>query len=138
MIRFVLFSFLICTIFSCGYFKEKEPSIEYLAGKVWVLTSIGNIPVTRDAKTTIAFSENNQISGNAGCNQYFGTFDLSEGSFSVSGIGSTRKMCPENVMTQEQNYLITLEGANSIKLFGDNLVINSDEVFQKLKFTSQN
>ena len=130
-------SILFFTVFSCGSFKEKDPTIENLTGKVWVLTNIGGLSASKGVKTTLEFSEDNQISGNAGCNQYFGSFELNEVSFTVSGIGSTRRMCPENVMTQEQNYIITLEGANSIKMFGGNLVVYSDEVFQKLKFTPQ-
>ena len=137
MTRFIVCSFLLLAVLSCGFFEEKDPTVEYLTGKVWVLRNIGSLPAVKGFKTTIAFSEDNQISGNAGCNQYFGSYELSEESFNVSGIGSTKKMCPENIMTQEDNFLITLEGANSVKLFGDNLVIYSDEVFQKLKFSPQ-
>ena len=41
-------------------------------------------------------------------------------------------------MDQEANYIITLEGAESIQIFGDNLVIKSgDAILNKLKFTKQ-
>ena len=137
MIRLILSSFLIATIFSCGSFTEKTPTVDDLAGKTWVLTNIGNLSASKEVKTTIQFSEDNQVSGNAGCNSYFGSYELVDGSFTVSAIGSTKKMCPENVMSQEDNFIVTLDGANSIKMFGDNLVIYSDEVYQKLKFRSQ-
>ena len=137
MIRFILISFLALSVFSCGSFKEKTPTVDNLVGKTWVLTNIGSLSTSRDVQTTLEFSEDNQLSGSGGCNRYFGSYELNEGSFSVSGIGSTRKMCPENAMTQEQNYILTLEGANAIKMFGDNLVIYSGEVFQKLKFSPQ-
>jgi len=137
MMREILISALIAAVFSCGSFREKDPTVEHLSGKIWVLKNIGNLPADRDVQTTLSFNEDNQISGNAGCNQYFGTYEMSEGSFTVSGIGSTKKMCPENVMTQEDNFIFTLEGANSLKMFGENLVIYSDEAYQKLKFSPQ-
>ena len=137
MTRLILFSILLFSVFSCGSFKEKTPTMDDLIGGTWVLTNIGSLSTSKDVQTTITFGEDNQISGSTGCNRYFGSFELNEGSFSVSGIGSTRKMCPEKAMTQEQNFILTLEGANSIKMFGDNLVIYSDEIFQKLKFSPQ-
>ncbi|MGI9533706.1 MAG: META domain-containing protein [Thermodesulfobacteriota bacterium] len=136
MIRLILFSVLILSVFSCSSFTEKTPTVDDISGKTWVLTYIGSLVASKEVKTTIEFSQDNQISGNAGCNSYFGSYELVDGSFTVSAIGSTKKMCPENIMTQEDNFLITLDGAISAKMFGDNLVIYSDEIFQKLKFTS--
>ena len=137
MIRFIVFSALFITLFSCDSFTQKDPSVEYLTGKIWVLTNIGNIRSDTTVQTTLSFNEDNQISGSAGCNQYFGSYELKEGSFTVTGIGATKKMCAENVMTQEDNFLTTLDAANSMKLFGSNLVIYSDEVIDKLKFKQQ-
>ena len=76
MIRVIFFSALLITFFSCDSFTEKDPSIDYLTGKIWVLTNIGNTPTDAKVNTTLAFNENNQISGSAGCNQYFGSYEL--------------------------------------------------------------
>ena len=137
MVRYILVSVLIFTVFSCGSFKEKTPTMDDISGKIWVLTNIGNTPTAKGVQTTLTFSSDNQFSGNAGCNQYFGTFELNDGEFSVSDIGSTRKICPDDAQDQEDNYLITLGSAHSMKMFGGNLVIYSNEIFQKLKFTQQ-
>ena len=91
MIRLILYLFIVVAVFSCGSFTEKTPSVDDLAGKTWVLTNIGNLSVSKDVTTTIEFSEDNQISGNAGCNSYFGSYELVDGSFTVSAIGSTKK-----------------------------------------------
>ena len=100
-----------------------------ITGTQWVLADdITNRP-------TLVI-EQNRISGNAGCNNYFSeaTIDTSAGNFSAKNIGSTRKMC--NNMITETAYLEVLPKVNkyvvtesTLELYKDNLLL--------LKFTKQ-
>ena len=82
----------------------------------------GNVP-------TLKF-ESGRISGNAGCNTYFGeaVLDASTGTFKAGEIASTKKMCPN--MSVEQNFLKMLSEANRyvvngsvLELYKDNLLL---------------
>ena len=138
MIRYALLAVAVIIIYSCGSFEGKPPTYEDLSGKEWLLTKMGSYSINKDIATTLKFAYEDQVIGNAGCNDYEGYFRIGEdGSLSISDVSSTRKMCGQHVMDQEDNYLLTLEGATSVKLHGDNLVIMSDELFQRLKFTLQ-
>ncbi len=83
-------------------------------------------------KPTLVF-ESNRVSGNAGCNNYFGDFiSTSAGKFSVSNIGSTKKACPE--LSAETTYLNILQKANNYVATSTSLELYQDKLLL-LKFT---
>lgn len=100
-----------------------------ITGTQWVLADdLANKP-------TLVI-EQNKISGNAGCNNYFSdiTIDTSAGNFIAKNIGSTRKLCKN--MTSETSYLSVLQEVNkyvvtesTLELYKDNLLL--------LKFNKQ-
>lgn len=78
--------------------------------------------------------ENGKISGNAGCNNYFGqlSLDPTAGNFNADKIGSTRMACDN--LASEKNFLDMLDEAdkyvvtdNTLELYKGNLLL--------LKFT---
>lgn len=80
--------------------------------------------------------ENNKVSGNAGCNTFFGNllFDTTAGNFSARQIATTRMAC-EN-MDSEANYIKMLNETdkyvvsdNTLELYKGNLLL--------LKFNKQ-
>ena len=135
MKKILLFVIAVLPLLSCGSFTPKDPEVEDLMGKTWILTNIGSIPAQKGVEVSLVFVSENELSGYTGCNEYNSDYSFNAGSFSVSGITASTDSCAESVMDQEANYIITLEGAESVKLYGKNLVINSNEIFQKLKFS---
>ena len=74
--------------------------------------------------------EANKISGNGGCNNYFGTLatDVSTGSFVASQMGSTRMACDN--LSSEQNYFQMLSkvtkyvsSGNTLELYQGGLLL---------------
>ena len=58
-----------------------------------------------------------QINGDAGCNSYFGGYNVALFDLTFSGMGSTKKMCqPDSVMKTEQEYLSALSNVGSYSL----------------------
>lgn len=118
MKKFVLGLATVAVMASCGAVGNtakvgtQQVSIN---GSQWTLSD----PV--QGKTPTLVIENGKISGNAGCNNYFGTLslDASGGNFSATNIGSTRMMC-ENIPT-ETRFLKTLEQADKYVVNGDKL-----------------
>ena len=138
MIRITICLFLFISLVSCDSYKGKNATEEDLVGSTWSLSNIGSLSAQRGVEVTLEFDSDNTFSGYSGCNNYELGYSLIGENFSVSGITASTDSCAESVMNQEVNYIITLEGAESIKLYGDNLVIKSnDTIFNKLKFTKQ-
>ena len=65
---------------------------------------IGDEPVVGRTPLSLTFSED-RVYGNAGCNHWFATYQRNGQQIRFSNIGSTRKMCPELIMKQEQHFL---------------------------------
>jgi heat shock protein HslJ len=58
-----------------------------------------------DSKINLQLSDDNKVSGNAGCNSYFGTAVLDDETVKFSEIGSTKMACVGAVMTAESDFL---------------------------------
>jgi len=103
-----------------------------LEGTAWVLESYGepgNLKaVIADTEITAEFvSDEETVKGSAGCNSYFGSYELKGSQLSIPGpIGATEMYCmePEGVMDQEQEFLAVLQLAESYEIDGEELKIN--------------
>ena len=76
-----------------------------LDGTSWELASLAGMPLVDGSRITLSF-EDGEISGNAGCNSYFGEYTLSVGGLQVGAVSITEMAClsPEGVMEQETTY----------------------------------
>ena len=90
----------------------------------WYLDSQGKqTKVLAGTEITAEFKDGN-LAGNAGCNNYFGTYQVDGNTLKVSGIGSTMMACLETgVMEQEQAYLAALEQSATFQAQADSLQI---------------
>ncbi len=96
-----------------------------LEGTLWKLDSYLNsqgesVGVLPDTEVTIEFKDG-QIGGSAGCNTYFGSYEVEGDSLTIGPIGVTEMFCvaPENVMEQESAYLAALQSAASYQVTDD-------------------
>lgn len=80
-----------------------------LEGKKWLLASYGDADspqaVITDTRVTAEFSEG-EVNGIAGCNNYFGSYEVKGKSLTFGPVASTEMWCedPEGVMDQETEY----------------------------------
>ena len=113
---------------SCG----TDVNESALVDRVWILETYGepdNLKsVLKDTEITITFdSGNRDMTGSAGCNSYFGEYEVAVNGLSIPGpIAATEMAClePEGVMEQENLYLTILESAESYQIQGDELRID--------------
>lgn len=102
-----------CTAQSPGQPETHPP----LLGTSWRLESLSRNGESHAALTsievTLVFDRESHVTGNAGCNQYFGAVESdTSGALSFSGLGSTKMFCHEpGVMQQEQDFLNALGAA---------------------------
>lgn len=103
---------------------KSQPSI---SATKWVLAD--NVK----GKTPTLNIDGSKVTGNAGCNSYFGTLstDAASGSFMASQLGSTKMAC-EN-MSVEQNFMSMMQKANKYVVSGTTLELYQDNLLL-LKF----
>jgi heat shock protein HslJ len=63
------------------------------------------------------------VGGSAGCNSYTGTYGTNGNIVRISRVATTRKACPDEIMTQETAYLTALEGAALVDRRGTTLLL---------------
>lgn len=81
------------------------------------------VSVLPDTEVTAQF-EAGEIGGSAGCNRYFGSYEVDGDKLSIGPLASTEMYChPDEVMDQEMAYLAALGSAASYKTEDDRLEI---------------
>lgn len=105
-------------------------SSDKLEDTKWVLESYGDRDNPQDViegtEITATFnSKDDQVNGSAGCNHYFGGYEMKDG-LSVGMVGSTEMWCgePEGRMDQETEYLKILQAAEDYTINDDTLTID--------------
>ena len=98
-----------------------------LEGTRWSLVSYVNkegelVSVLPDAEITLMF-ESGEVKGSAGCNSYFGPYEVDDGQMTIGLLGATQMMCPGPIMQQEAAYLAALQSTASYQVEGDRLEI---------------
>lgn len=92
-----------------------------LAGTFWRLIELGNSEVftaggVRAIHMVLATGET-QVRGFAGCNNFFGRYETSDGALSFSAIGATKMACPGGMDT-EQAFLLALGATTRYQISG--------------------
>ena len=88
----------------------------------WVLESYGepgNLKtVLADTEVTATFnSADARVTGKAGCNNYFGSYEVKSSKLTLPGpIGSTKMSCGEQIDKQEYDFLQAFQAAESYKI----------------------
>ncbi|MFC1904383.1 DUF4382 domain-containing protein [Chloroflexota bacterium] len=110
----------------------------------WILQSYGD-PATPKAvlEGTLIFADfdesTGQVTGNAGANSYFGSYEVGDTTLTITGpIGATEmyRMDPEGVMDQEQEYLSLLQQSEVYLITGDKLSITCDNQILIFRYTT--
>lgn len=99
-----------------------------LSGTLWSLDTLqdatGNlVNVLADSEITLEFQDGG-YSGSAGCNRYFGEYQVNGNVLSLGMAGSTEMFCfPEEVMNQESSYLAALGQVSQFQINGNQLTL---------------
>ncbi|MEA2035057.1 MAG: META domain-containing protein [Euryarchaeota archaeon] len=124
--------------------KAQPPAQKPLAGTKWVLNSYndGNeaiVSVIAGTEINLTFNEEGGISGSAGCNSYFSSYETDGDTLSFGLIGSTKMFCnePNGIMEQEGTYLKLLESAAGCRIEGDHLTIQDSSDKTILTFIAE-
>ncbi len=121
----VLTAAMILIITGCS-----NSSVSEIEDTKWVLDSYGDRDNPRDVlegtEITATFnSEDSRVTGSAGCNSYFGGYEIDDG-LSVGMLANTEMWCgePEGRMDQETEYLKILQAAEDYTINDGMLTID--------------
>lgn len=101
-------------------------SLAVLTGAEWSLSHLAwEESVSPETRITLVVADG-QITGNAGCNDYFASLQEGEvaGEVSIGQIGSTRKMCQETIMAIESRFLAQLSGVSQYGFLAGKLALS--------------
>ena len=86
------------------------------------------LPPRLGTELTASFSDG-EVNGSAGCNNFFGSYEVEGEAITIGPLASTEKFCedPGGIMEQEAVYLELLGEAESFSISGDLLSINVGE-----------
>jgi heat shock protein HslJ len=108
------------------------PTIGSVAGTDWEVVAYNNgkqgvVSVITGTQITGRFGDDDRVTGNAGCNEYFASYELGDGTLRIGPTGATRMFCaePEGAMEQEALYLDALQSAATFQLDSDTLQLRT-------------
>lgn len=103
-----------------------------LAGTSWAVLGYNNgrqavVSVHSGTRITVHFGEDGRVTGSAGCNTYFASWETAAGTINIGMPATTRKTCfePNGIMSQELRFLDALPTAASFRREGEKLVLRS-------------
>jgi heat shock protein HslJ len=106
-----------------------EPGAAAVEGTEWVLTQTasGNAvaPLPAGVIATLRLS-GGEASGTSGCNTFFGTYTIGDGSLDFGPLGSTAMACPDPAGSFESSYLGALETVTGYLQNGSTLILTAD------------
>jgi heat shock protein HslJ len=108
------------------------PAPDPLAGTRWEVVNYNNgrgavVTLVPDTRISMDFGTDGQVTGRAGCNNYFASYRASGASITIGPPGSTSMLCaePEGVMDQEAEFLAALQSAATFHIDGNMLEMRS-------------
>ncbi len=106
-----------------------------LAGTSWEVVAYNNgkqavVSVLGGTRVTAHFGEDGRVTGSAGCNQYFASYEIKGESISIALPGATRRHCaePQGAMDQEARFLEALRSAATFRLEGERLALRTADI----------
>jgi heat shock protein HslJ len=115
-----------------------------LAGTNWEVVGYNDgrqavVTVLSGTTITANFGTDGNLTGNAGCNDYNGSYTVNGDQITIGPLASMRKLCndPEGVMDQEVQYLAALGTAATYRIDGNSLELRTKDGALAADFTKK-
>ncbi|MCG9695714.1 META domain-containing protein [Shewanella sp. Isolate11] len=119
--QFLLAACALLSLAACQTTSTTPTNIA-IAG-TWHIESVQGRPVIDYSPAQLTFGEDNQLSGNNSCNQFFGQYQLNGEQLSLSPTGNTMKACVDALMDQEQRVMQAMPLVNQATLAKGKLLL---------------
>ncbi|NIA69531.1 META domain-containing protein [Pelagibius litoralis] len=113
---------------------ERDEMAEQLYDRNWIASQIEGVPAA-GVTSTLMIASDGKVSGNAGCNGYFGSAIVDDSAIAFGNLGTTRRACPEPAMSQEDRMLRALDSTRGYRLEQQDLLLLDAGGNMILRFT---
>jgi heat shock protein HslJ len=96
-----------------------------LAGSEWRPTEIAGVEIAEDTEIFVSF-EDGEVTGNGGCNQFFGSYKIEGGAIAFGPIASTKMLCPDPVQQNEDHLFEVLSQIAGFRRDGTELELTAE------------
>jgi heat shock protein HslJ len=105
-----------------------------LSGSAWRPSYISASALPSKARMFVQFKPDGLITGNGGCNRFFGPYSISGNTIKIGPLASTRKGCP-GLIQVETAFFATLEAATTFERDETKLVLFNEAGVEVAAFT---
>ena len=102
---------------------ETDAQAAQLYGHTWTVEEVAGEPAASGVEAFLVVEPDGKVSGNGGCNGYFGSVIIDGSAMSFGNLGGTRMACPEPAMGQETRLLKALDSTRGYRLQDGGLVL---------------
>jgi heat shock protein HslJ len=108
-----------------------------LEDSAWLTEDIDGAGVVDNLQSTLKFDVNLNVSGNGGCNRYFGAATVDENKIDFGALSSTRMACSQAILDQEQRFFAALDAARTWQIDAERelLYMKNEEGYSILRFS---
>ncbi len=108
---------------SCQADRDDAAGSIDLSGTVWAVESIVGRDVTGEPPPFLRFDDDRQLSGNAGCNNFTGSYENKDGRLVIGPLAITRMLCRGEANEQERRFMAALSDIDRYEIEDDLLLI---------------
>jgi heat shock protein HslJ len=109
-----------------------------LEGTAWFADRGVPAKTAEEQRWTLEFQTNGQVEGRAGCNRFFGTFEIKDKSLSFGNLKANKMLCKPALMEKETQYLATLQSSTSFQIQDGALLIFGTAIEPILRLSEMN
>jgi heat shock protein HslJ len=80
-----------------------------------------------DTSLYVQFEADGKLGGFAGCNRFFGSYELSGSTISIGPLGATRKGCASPIMSFELSFMEALQLATTVARADKRIALRNDQ-----------
>jgi len=103
------------------------PTAAELSASAWRPSHIGEMALDADTSLYVQFEADGKLGGFAGCNRFFGSYELSGNAISIGPLGATRKACASPIMSFELSFMEALQLAATAARADQRIALRNDQ-----------
>ncbi len=107
--------------------ENSIPTVESMSATAWRPSHIGEMRVDGDTGLYVQFETDGQLSGYAGCNRFFGSYQLAGNTIRIDPLGVTRMACSPPIMSFEISFIEALQSATTIARAETRIALRNDQ-----------
>jgi len=104
-----------------------DATLEELTSSAWRPQRLGEMRLDDTTEMYVQFEADGQVSGNAGCNRFFGSYELLDEKLAIGPLGATRMACPEPAMSFEITLLELLQSSTTAVTANERLALRNNQ-----------